>query len=250
MGAGILCEVCIDSAEAAAAATAGGAQRLEVCQALPLGGLTPGIGMFVSLRRRTALPLFAMVRGRAGDFVVDADDLRGAVEEARALRLAGADGIVFGALTPGGAVDEVAVGRVVAAAAPLPVTFHRAFDHVGEPLAALDRLVALGVARVLTSGGAPRAIDGAERIARCVGHAAGRLGIVAGGGVRPDHVAELVERTGVREVHLSAGCVLHRRGARPGSGARISGGALADDERFCCDPAVVRATVDALRAVR
>jgi copper homeostasis protein len=118
-----------------------------------------------------------------------------------AARAAGADGIVVGALTAGGEVDAAAMRRLLAASRPLAVTFHRAFDAVADQAAALGVLVSLGVDRVLTSGGAVTALAGADRLCNLVDLAEGRIVILAGGGIRPDNVAEVVRRSGVTEVH-------------------------------------------------
>jgi copper homeostasis protein len=116
---------------------------------------------------------------------------------------AGAHGIVTGALRAGGSVDETRTGELIAAAQPLPVTFHRAFDECPDPARALDTVIALGVTRVLTSGGAATAPQGAATIAKLVRLAAGRISILAGGGITADNVGALVRASGVREVHLS-----------------------------------------------
>ena len=142
-----------------------------------------------------------LIRPREGDFVLGAGELELMAVEIGAAKAAGADGIVVGALTGSGAIDRPAVRRLVDAARPLTVTFHRAFDQVTDQVAALELLVALGVGRVLTSGGAPTALEGAGRLRELVEAAAGRIVIMAGGSVRPDNVAELVRRTGVMEVH-------------------------------------------------
>ncbi len=199
-----LCEVCIESLDGALAARDGGGDRIELCQALALGGLTPSAGLVDAVRAAVDLPVFAMVRPRAGDFVVDDSELRVVLREVRRLRAQGVDGLVFGAVTPTGRIDAAVLERVVAAAGPLPVTFHRAFDLLEDPLTALDELVRLGVRRVLTSGGAASAWDGRARIAELVGRAPAGLTILAGAGVGPDNVAELIRATGVAEVHFSA----------------------------------------------
>ncbi|MBX3462830.1 MAG: copper homeostasis protein CutC [Planctomycetes bacterium] len=197
-------EVAVDSVAGARAAAAAGAHRLELCGCLEAGGLTPSAGLFAAVRAAVALPVFAMLRPRPGDFVYDDDEFAVLGADLRRLRAAGADGFVGGALRPDGEVDVDRVAELVALARPLPVTFHRAFDLVAEPARALEALVAAGAARVLTSGQAPTAVAGADAIARHVAAAAGRLIVVAGAGVRPENVRALVDGTGVREVHLSA----------------------------------------------
>lgn len=200
----MLVEVAIDSVAGARAAEAAGADRLELCASLVEGGLTPSLGAIDAVRAAVALPVFAMVRPRAGDFAYDAAEFDVMLRDVAWLRAAGANGIVTGVLRPDGHVDRERLRALVAAAAPLPVTFHRAFDLCADPAAALEGLVAAGVARVLTSGQAADAPRGVEAIARHVARAGDRLVVMAGAGVRPDNVRELVVRSGVREVHLSA----------------------------------------------
>ncbi len=244
----VVVEVAVDSVAGATTAAAAGADRLELCSSLVLGGLTPSVGLFAAVRAAVMLPVFAMVRPRAGDFAYDATEFDVLLRDLRHLRAAGADGIVVGALRPDGAVDRERLGALVAAAAPLPLTFHRAFDLVADPAAALATLAAAGVARVLTAGQAATAVAGAAAIARHVAAAAGRPAIVAGAGIRPDNVLDVVRRTGVREVHLSAtawqpGPMQFRREGVPMATA------LAPDEhaRRTTDGAAVAAVVAALR---
>jgi copper homeostasis protein len=123
------------------------------------------------------------------------------VEQIRGAADLGAAGIVAGALTDEGGIDRVAVEAILAASGPLPVTFHRAFDQVADQPAALEELIRMGVRRVLTSGGAPTAAEGADRIAALVQQAAGRIGVLAGGSVRAHNAAALIRSTGVVEIH-------------------------------------------------
>jgi copper homeostasis protein len=200
----IVVEVAVDAVAGARAAAAAGADRLELCASLVEGGLTPSRGAIDAVRAAVTLPVFAMVRPRAGDFAYDAGEFDVMLRDVAHLRAAGAAGIVTGVLRPDGHVDGERLRALVAAAGPLPVTFHRAFDLCADPAEALEVLVAAGVTRVLTSGQAASASAGAEAIARHVAQAGDRLAVMAGAGVRPENVRELVVRTGVREVHLSA----------------------------------------------
>lgn len=196
-----LLEACVETVEAALAAEAGGAGRIELCSDLDAGGLTPPAGLIHATAARLEIPVFVLIRARAGDFVfseAERELMRHEVAVARAL---GAGGVVVGGLTAAGDVDEILVSELLRAARPLPVTFHRAFDAAREPEVALERLIALGVGRVLTSGQASAAAEGAELIAALVHQAAGRIGILAGGGVRAHNVEEVVRRAGVTEVH-------------------------------------------------
>lgn len=199
----VLVEAAIDSTAAGLAAVSVGADRLEVCRDLSVGGLSPDPEWVRQLKAEVEVPVFAMVRPRPGSFCLSPDELNRCREEIRALRLAGADGLVTGALTAAGRVDEPATRELVDAAGSLPVTFHRAFDELADPIEALERLIGLGVTRILTGGGPGRALEGAEILRQLVDRAGDRIRIIAGGGVRGDHVARLVAVTGVSEVHLA-----------------------------------------------
>jgi copper homeostasis protein len=193
----ILLEAAVESLEAALAAAQGGAHRLELCTDLAHGGTTPTVQLLRSARSRLAIPIFVLVRPRAGDFVYTAAEHQTMLEQIHLAKAAGADGIVTGDL------NEDHTRDLIAAARPLPVTFHRAFDVVPDLSEALERLIHLGVERVLTSGGAPTASEGTAQIRRLVTHAKERIGILPGGGIDADNVARLVQHTGVREVHFS-----------------------------------------------
>ena len=197
----MLVESCVDSLDAALASEAGGAGRLELCANLDVGGTTPDPALVAAVVAAVRIPVVAMVRPRGGDFVYDTDALSGMVRDIGRLRAAGAHGIVTGVLTGDGAINAPLMHVIVRMAAPLPVTCHRAFDEVRDLDATLDTLVSLGVTRVLTSGGAPTAAEGASTLARLVHRAAGRIAILAGGTVRASNVRALVETTGVGEVH-------------------------------------------------
>ena len=197
-------EICVDSPASLHAAVRGGADRVELCASLGEGGLTPSAGWIEQALESCSLPVFVLVRPRPGDFVYDTDEVECIVRDVRKVRELGAHGVVAGALRADGRVDAEFVQRVQDAAGSLPLTFHRAFDHCAEPLEALSELQRLGVRRVLTSGQAERAEDGAELLRTLVERAGDDVIVLPGGGVREATVAELVRQTGVREVHASA----------------------------------------------
>jgi copper homeostasis protein len=198
----ILVEACADSVASARAAERGGARRLELCDALFDGGTTPSAGMIAACKEAVSIPVFVMIRPRGGGFVysdVERDVMRRDVVAAREL---GADGLVIGGLRPDGVVDLALARFLMDSAQDLPVTFHRAFDLTPDLEASLASLADAGVHRVLSSGGAPTAPDGATTLAKLVHKAGSRLTVMAGGGVREENVRTLVSVSGVREVHV------------------------------------------------
>jgi copper homeostasis protein len=198
----ILIEACVDSVESAMAAERGGAQRLELCDNLVEGGTTPSAGMIAECRRRVSIPLYVMIRPRGGDFLyseIELEVMRRDIAQAKQL---GADGVVFGLLLPHGTVDAARTAALVRAARPLDVTFHRAIDVAHDPEEALDALILTGADRVLTSGQAATALQGAAVIKRLVARAAGRIVVLAGGGIDERNVAAVIKKTGVKEVHV------------------------------------------------
>jgi copper homeostasis protein len=199
----VLVEAAVETLEAALAAADGGAHRIELCTDLARGGTTPSVQLLRDCRSQLLLPIFVLVRPRPGDFVYTAAEHRTMIEQICRAKEAGAHGIVTGSLTASQQIAETTTAELIAAARPLFVTFHRAFDVCVDQAAALERLIRLGVDRVLTSGGAPTAPEGIERIRQLVTQAAGRIEILAGGGIHGENVARLVRETGVREVHFS-----------------------------------------------
>jgi len=197
----VLFESCVDSLDAALASVAGGARRLELCAHLDLGGTTPDPALVAAVVRAVPVPVFTMVRPRGGGFVYGEVELETMVRDIRTMRNAGAGGLVFGVVDDRHHLDVAAMRRLLSHARPLPVTCHKAFDVTPDVCASLDTLVALGVDRVLTSGGAETAADGAATLAALVARAGNAITIVAGGRVRAADVAALVKATGVREVH-------------------------------------------------
>lgn len=198
----ILVEACVDSVASSVAAELGGARRLELCDALFDGGTTPSAGMIAACKEAVSIPVFVMIRPRGGGFVysdAERDVMRRDIVMAREL---GADGVVIGGLRPDGTVDLQLVRALVETAHELPVTFHRAFDLTPDLAGSLESLADAGVKRILTSGGAFTAADGAAVLADLVRQAGSRLVVMAGGGVREENVRALVSVSAVREVHV------------------------------------------------
>lgn len=200
----ILIEACVESPEEALRSERLGADRIELCSNLAVGGTTPSHGVVAVALGRCSIPVYPIVRSRGGDFVFGSDDVRAMLHDVTQLRTLGVPGMVIGALTLRGTIDRDTVSRLRDAAGPIDLTFHKAFDAVRDQVEALDTLIELGISRVLTSGGAESAWEGRGQIASLVQQAAGRLAVMAGGGIVASHAAELVATTGVAEIHLRA----------------------------------------------
>ncbi len=238
-------EIAVTSPQGAVVARDGGADRVELCVGLELGGLTPSQAL-VETTHETGIPAHALVRCRPGGFVHTPDEVELMVREVRTVLRSGAAGVVVGALRPDRTLDEDALRRFVDAArsvsATAEITLHRAIDHAVDPVAAAATLAALGFTRVLTSGGAPTAGAGAATIARMV-DAAGPVQVMAGAGVIPADIGALVA-TGAAAVHLSA-----KRAAPDSAHAGVPmGGADDGSAHFVTDAEVVAAARRALDA--
>jgi copper homeostasis protein len=196
-----LVEAAVETLDSALAAERAGADRIELCNNLNDGGTTPGAELIAAVTKRMRLPVFVLIRPRAGDFVYSGDEFDQMIRDIELSGRMGISGIVTGALTSDGRVDVEHLRTLVKAAAGLPVTFHRAIDSAIDLPAALDEVIETGPSRVLTSGGAATAAAGVDLIAGLVGQAGNRVTVIAGGGIREHNVRDVIARTGVREVH-------------------------------------------------
>lgn len=223
-----LLEVCLDDIDGAIAAELRGADRIELCAGLIEDGTTPSIGTVQTvLRNVRRIGVQVLVRQRGGEFVfsdAEVDAMCADIEAVRGLATPDAVqlGFVIGALHADGTIDRDATTRMLASCGDAPVTFHKAFDSTPDLDEALDVLIELGIDRVLTSGGAATALDGADALARLVARSAGRIGILAAGGIRPHNAAEVVARTGVTEVHLRAAAPVPSAGRSDAAPTRLA----------------------------
>jgi len=197
-------EVCAPSVDFALLAEGAGAHRVELCDNLAEGGTTPSAGAIFAAVQRLSIPVMVMIRPRGGDFVYSDVEMEVMLRDIALAREAGAHGVVLGALDPEGNVDLRRTSRLVEAARPLSVTFHRAFDLSRDLDESMEALLTLGVDRVLTSAGCSSVIDGLEMLQRLTAAAGDTLTVLAGGGVRPHNVAAVLAVPGVREVHIGA----------------------------------------------
>jgi len=203
-----LLEISVESLEAALAAARGGADRIELCGNLSAGGITPSIALMHAVREHLSIPVFVMIRPRAGDFVYsDAEfsEMRRSIVGAKE---SGMDGVILGILTKDHRVDVERTRELVEFAKPLPVTYHRAFDEAADLRQALEGVIQSGAKRILTSGGAKSALEGAAMLADLVEAAGERIVIVPGAGISAANIEQVAQRTGAREFHSGLSAVL------------------------------------------
>lgn len=243
-------EGCVNSHASALAACRGGADRLELCANLSIGGTTPSLGLFRQVRRDCPVPVNVLIRPRFGDFLYDPAELEEMEDCVRQFRDLGADGVVLGVLTPEGRLDQGAMARLAEAAGNMEITLHRAFDMTRDPLEALEAAIALGCRTILTSGQEQDVLAGAETLRTLRQRAAGRVEIMAGCGVRAGNIRDIHTRTGVRVFHTSgrrgpveSGMVYRR--------AEVSMGlpSLPEYELWRTDEAEFRACAEAVHAL-
>ena len=199
-----LLEIASNSVASALAAQEGGADRIELFDNLAQGGTTPSRGSVAVARDQLRIPLFVLIRPRPGDFHYDAQETEIMLRDIESCRQLGCDGVVIGALTADGEVDRAICRELVAAAGPLGITFHRAFDAARDLPAALEQVVALGCQRILSSGGAASALAGSDMLRQLGQQAAGRIQLMAGAGLDADTIAAVASGSGCRELHASA----------------------------------------------
>ena len=199
-----LLEIAANSVASALAAQEGGADRVELCSALELGGLTPSSAQIAIVRERLRIPLHVLVRPRAGDFVYNDEEFETMLGDVETCRSLGCDGVVVGILDENGHVDMARCRELVGAAQGMGVTFHRAIDVSRDPLLALEDVIALGCDRVLSSGARASAHDGAALLLAMVLRARDRIVVMPGAGLDATNIARVRELTGACEFHASA----------------------------------------------
>ena len=245
----LLIEICVEGVDGAVAGERGGGDRIELCASLVEGGITPSLATARAAVSAVRVPVCVMVRPRGGDFLYSPLEFASMRDDILALKGTGAAGVVFGCLTPDGAVDEARTRELVETARPLTSTFHRAFDMTADAEAALEALIRCGVDRVLTSGQAANALDDLPLLRRLNAQAAGRIVVMGCGALRPDSIARVRREAGLTELHFSAQAwapsAMRYRNER-----LTMGGAAAEREYrlLTTDVDLVRATIAAARA--
>ncbi len=203
-----LLEITVESVSSAVAAERGGADRIELCADLSVGGLTPSEQLMGETRAAIKIPIFAMIRPRAGNFVYSAQELMHMRDEIALAKSCGMNGLVFGVLHEDGTVNIEQTRELVELSRPLPVTFHRAFDETPDLAGALEAVIATGATRILTSGGKPTALAGASVLADLIRVAGDRITILPGAGINARNLQEVVRLTGASEFHSGLGTSL------------------------------------------
>jgi copper homeostasis protein len=243
-----LIEICVEGIDGFLAAQEAGADRVELCASLLEGGITPSFGVVEEAQKRARIPIHVIVRPRGGDFLYSDAEFETMRTDIVRLREMGVAGVVIGILTADGAIDEARMTVLVAAARPMAVTCHRAFDMTRDPEAAIEALVRSGVDRVLTSGQRDTAIEGLPILQRSKAAAQGRIKIMACGALDAGNIAYVLRESGADELHFAA---LHT--VPSGMGYRnphVGMGGTAIEREYqvtLTDPVAVRATIAAAR---
>jgi len=198
----MLLEVCANSLESAIAAQKGGAHRIELCQNLEVGGLTPSLELLEQVKAQIDIPVYVLIRSRAGDFCYSEQELTTMETQIKQVTALHFPGVVIGCLDENQQINHEATTRLMEAAGYIDVTFHKAFDEVPDAFEALDTLREMGIQRILTSGCAKTALEGLDTLAELVDEAEDELIIMPGGSIRPENLDTIME-SGASEYHSS-----------------------------------------------
>jgi copper homeostasis protein len=204
----ILLEICVFNTATAIAAEEAGADRLELCENYANGGTTPSYGYLKTIREKISIPVFPMIRPRGGDYYHSTDEIDIIRKDILLCKELGFEGVVFGLLNIDGSINKEDTARLVEAAYPMDVTFHRAFDRCKDPLKALEDIIDCGCTRILTSGQEPKVTDGLALVKQLVDLSDDRIIIMPGSGLNSMNLTEIL-KTGVSEVHTSARTIIH-----------------------------------------
>nr|WP_198160685.1 copper homeostasis protein CutC [Pedobacter panaciterrae] len=197
-------EVCANSVRSALAAQEGGAIRVELCDNLSEGGTTPSYSTIALAKKMLSIKVYPIIRPRGGDFLYSDLEFDLMKEDIKICKSLNCDGVVIGILKADGSVDKERCAELIAAARPMPVTFHRAFDMSNDLEKALEDVIEIGCERILTSGGEASAFKGADVLAKLIKQAQGRIIIMPGAGVSAGNITDIIKLTGAKEFHASA----------------------------------------------
>jgi copper homeostasis protein len=244
----VLLEICCGSIDDAIEAEKGGADRVELCSALFLGGLTPSLGTIREAKGRLKIPVVVMVRPRGGGFAYSEAEMASMERDTEVAVEAGADGVVFGILQADGRIDIARCRRIRELIGKRQAVFHRAFDVTPDPFEALEQLVDMGITRVLTSGQKDSVAEGVELIKKLIERAGERIEILPGGGIQSWNVKETIERIGCGQVHLTAWKTVPDTSTQARTGITFGGALHPAEDRFqMTDVELVRQLAGMLR---
>ncbi|MGF1765164.1 copper homeostasis protein CutC [Aliivibrio kagoshimensis] len=225
-----LVEVCVDNIESLHTAIEAGAKRIELCSALSVGGITPNWAFANYAVKNSPVPIYSMIRSRAGDFLFSSNEIDSMSDEIQMMRDLGINGVVIGALNADASINVQACQKWVKSAGELGITFHRAFDVVHDWQYSLEQVIDLGCERILTSGQQATAAQGIDQLTQFVQRANNRLSIMPGCGVNHSNALQLIELTGAHEIHLSG--KTQRASAMIDLGTSVSMGVQASDDQL------------------
>lgn len=249
MKPGLLIEICVEGIDGLVAAQSAGADRVELCASLLEGGLTPSLGVVRQALQVATVPFHVIVRPRGGDFLYSALEYAAMLDDVRACRDLGVAGVVFGCLTADGRIDEDRMAELTAAARPLKVTCHRAFDMTRDPIEAIEALVRCGVDRVLTSGQRDTGLDGMGVLRQAHDAARGRIRIMACGALDDTNIAAVLAGSNADELHFAALHTVPGKMAFRNPHVGMGGTTLEREYQLTLtDPEAVRRTIAAARA--
>lgn len=204
----MIIEIAANSYESAKIASQAGADRIELCSNLEIGGTTSSPGQLRCVKNNLPIPVHALIRPRGGDFIYYESEMDEIIESILYCRSIGVEGVVLGFLTPEGEVDVLKARKVLEHTEGLVTTFHRAFDMVINQEKALETIIDLGFDRILTSGGQQSMPEGVKQIANLVSKAENRITIMPGGGINENNIEDVIQYTGASEFHLSGKVVV------------------------------------------
>ena len=242
----MLIEACVDSVSSALAAEKGGAGRIELCDALETGGITPSAAKIQLCVERLSIPVIVLIRARGGDFLYGDTTTEEMLRDIALAKSFGAAGVAIGALLADGTIDVPRTQAMIDAARPMEVVFHRAFDGTPDPFTALETLHGLGVQRILTSGQAPTALEGVDILRHLVQAAKGRITILAGGGINEENAAAIVKGSGVQELHIRGTTAVVSEMTYKRPGFDLTKPLMPDNLRAVTDARKVKAVVEAV----